>query len=504
MRTWNAVALSFSCALACTGTAHAQRGGGLEWSTAGGDAQRSSWVRNDAKISVDRMQKGGFGVAWKIKLSGEPTTASVLDRYIGYRGFRSYAFAGTASGELIAIDSDLGRVEWTKKIGSGPKGTAACSGGMTSNIARNVSPMFPAAPAGRMGGGFGRGGPAKSDVGQANEGAVTIAPALANANAAAARGGRGAAAFPGMPGARGASGATGAPMPPRRMGETLVALSSDGSLHDMYVSNGEEPTPPIPFVPANSNARDLALVNNVAYVATSQGCGGAANGVWAVDMNSKQVNHWSPASGDIAGSGFAFGPDSKVYASTTSGDLVALDPAKMQPAGVYRASGQKFSSSPIVLDYKTKPLVAAATEDGHIHLVDGVGLTGSAFSGAASGPLATWSDPNGTNWIVAPSKNNIAAWKVTGDTPSLQSGWTSPEIASPMPPIIVDGVIFTVSNSPSAVLHALDGATGKELWNSGKTMTAAVRIGSLSSGNDQIYIGTSDGMIYAFGFPIEH
>jgi outer membrane protein assembly factor BamB len=54
------------------------------------------------------------------------------------------------------------------------------------------------------------------------------------------------------------------------------------------------------------------------------------------------------------------------------------------------------------------------------------------------------------------------------------------------------------------VLHALDGATGKELWNSGKTMTAAVRIGGLSGSGSQIYLGTSDGTIYAFGFPIEH
>jgi outer membrane protein assembly factor BamB len=68
----------------------------------------------------------------------------------------------------------------------------------------------------------------------------------------------------------------------------------------------------------------------------------------------------------------------------------------------------------------------------------------------------------------------------------------------------VDGVVFAVSNSPAAVLHALDGATGKELWNSGKTMTAAVRAGGLSGSGSQIYLGTSDGTIYAFGFPIEH
>ena len=57
--------------------------------------QRSSWVRTDPKISPASMGKPGFGLAWKIKLPGEPALASILDRYIGYCGFRSYAFVGS-------------------------------------------------------------------------------------------------------------------------------------------------------------------------------------------------------------------------------------------------------------------------------------------------------------------------------------------------------------------------------------------------------------------------
>ena len=52
---------------------------------------------------------------------------------------------------------------------------------------------------------------------------------------------------------------------------------------------------------------------------------------------------------------------------------------------------------------------------------------------------------------------------MTGDSGALEAGWTSPEIASPIAPIIVNGVVFTVSNGSPAVLHALDGATGKEI-----------------------------------------
>ncbi len=496
MRTFSGVILSLGCAVVWMGAAHAQFRGGSDWFTAGGDAQRSSWIRTDAKISVEKIAKPGFGLAWKVKLSGEPGVAATLDRYIGYRGFRSFAFMGSASGEITAIDTDLARIEWHKKIpGAAAQGSGACTGGMTANVARNTQTAFPAAPGGRGGGG-GRSNAAKSDVGQAGEGAVTIAAAAAAAAAAEAARGR-AGAPPDAGRGRG---------PGVRMPDVVTAISNDGMLHAMYVSNGEEPAPPIAFLPPNTNARDLAIVDNVAYAATSEGCGGAPNAVWALDIPAKQVIHWTPPAGDIAGGGFAFGPTATLYVATTGGDLVALDPKKLEAQGVYRAANQAFRSSPVVFDFKSKTMIAAATQDGHIHLVDADGLKGSAFSAAATGALASWQDAGGARWIIAPSKNGLAGWKVTGEpgTATLEPGWTSAEMASPLAPIIMNGVVFTVSNSPSAVLHALDGSTGKELWNSGKTMSAPVHIGGLSGIGSQVYIGTSDGTIYAFGFPIEH
>jgi outer membrane protein assembly factor BamB len=497
MRTFNGFVLLFGCTFVWTVAAHAQFRGGPEWATAGGDAQRSSWVRSDPKISAERIAKPGFALAWKIKLGAEPSVASTLSSYIGYRGFRSFAFLGSASGELTTIDTDLGRIEWQKKLTGGPvaRTSGPCQAGMTANVARLGAVAFPGAPAGRGGGG-GRGGPAKSDVGQPGEGGVTIkaAAAAADAAAAAARGRGGASGMPG-----------GAGRGPRKP-DLLSAVSSDGMYHAVYISNGEEPNPPISFLPANANARQLTVVNDDVYAATSNGCGGAPNGVWALDTATKEVRHWTPPAGDIAGGGFAFGPDAKIYASTTSGDLVALDPKKLEAQGVYRAANEAFSASPVVFEFKTKAMIAAPTKEGHIHLVDASALTGSAYPGSVAGALASWQDAGGTRWIVAPSKDLVAAWKIgdQGDAVAMLPGWKSAEMPSPLAPIIVNGVVFAVSNSPSAVLHALDGATGKELWNSGKTMTAAVHIGGLSGSGSQIYLGTSDGTVYAFGFPIEH
>jgi outer membrane protein assembly factor BamB len=119
--------------------------------------------------------------------------------------------------------------------------------------------------------------------------------------------------------------------------------------------------------------------------------------------------------------------------------------------------------------------------------------------------MASWQDAAGTRWIAAPSKDSIIAWRIAGqaDAPVPQIGWTA-AMASPSAPIVINGVVFAVSNSPSAILRALDAVTGKELWNSGSVMTAAVRHGGLSGSGGQLYLGTSDGTLYAFGFPIEH
>jgi outer membrane protein assembly factor BamB len=61
-----------------------------------------------------------------------------------------------------------------------------------------------------------------------------------------------------------------------------------------------------------------------------------------------------------------------------------------------------------------------------------------------------------------------------------------------------------IKRSSPAVLYALDYSTGKELWNSGKSITSFVHGGTLSGGGTQVYLETHDGNFYAFGFYIEH
>src|SRR5262245_14512581 len=323
--------------------------GGVDWTTTGNDAQRSNWVKADPKISADSLRKPGFAFLWKVKLANSPSQPVLLDRYIGYRGFRSLAFAGTASDRIFALDSDLGRIEWQMQLkgAAAQNATAACPGGMTSALTRPTSTAF--AAAGGAGGGRGRGGPAKSGVGEPGQGAVTLAAAPAP--------GRGAFPPDAAGGRRGGGGGG-------RQPAFVHALTSDGMFHTIYVSNGVEPEPAIQFLPANANARGLIVVDEVVYATTTGGCGGVPDGVWALDLAAKKVASWKPVSGKIAGAaGPAFGPDGTIYVTTTSGELAALEARTLKPTGFAAKQNEEFTSSPVIFDFKGKTLLAATTRN---------------------------------------------------------------------------------------------------------------------------------------------
>jgi outer membrane protein assembly factor BamB len=541
------VVFIISCHICWENAVIAQGRGATDWMTSNSDAQRSSWVRTDAKISRETMQKPGFQFLWKLNLKNEPkglnslTPPALMERLIGYRGFRMLGFVGGSADKIFVIDTDLGRIEWEKQLASAArveKPTPACPGGMTANVTRPTATAI-SSLVGGTGSGLGRSGPARSSVGEPGQGAVTL-------RAVATR-----------PAARPAGPAP-APSSQSRRGPTLIyALASDGRLHIMHLSNGADYQPPVKFLPPNANAQGLIVIDNMAYVVTEGNCGGVPNGVWALDIASKRVTTWK---GNVSGSaGPAFDDAGTLYVTTRNGgqtpnSLVALDPETLTVKGRYTAGDQGFSSSPIIFKYKLKTLIAATTSDGRIHLLDSAGMIkgetavnqkpfhitpaeGKALA-KGTGALASWEEANGTRWILAPAagaqsagapggaptSGAIVAWKVVEQNgmPVLQQVWRSRDLVSPLPPTIINEVVFVTSSgefrsgesrltrtkraqrSSGAVLYALDGTTGKELWNSGTTITSFTRGAALSGGVGQIYVGDHDSVFYAFGFPMEH
>jgi outer membrane protein assembly factor BamB len=95
-------------------------------------------------------------------------------------------------------------------------------------------------------------------------------------------------------------------------------------------------------------------------------------------------------------------------------------------------------------------------------------------------------------------------------------------MVSPLPPLVINGVVFAASSgeyhpasgvamaaseraqkSVPAVMYALDEASGKQLWSSGKTITSFVAGTPVWASVGQAYIATYDNTVYAFGFAME-
>jgi outer membrane protein assembly factor BamB len=520
--------LVFGCGLLSTGRLAAQ-----DWTTIGNDAQRSGWIRSDSKISTDSVKKPDFELLWKMQFDNEPRLENalsppvLLDFLISHRGFRSLAFVGGSEGNVLVVDTDLARLEWERRFGvvmNYPDPTPQCPGGMTASLTRPTRAALPAL-GGMTGFGYGRRSAGVSAVGEPDEGAVTLK---------LPRSGAYRRPDPPKPGERQQA------APSRVLfGLSVVyALTPDGMLRTMLVSNGHDHAEPIPFLAANANARGLIVVDGVAYVSTSNGCGGVANGIWAVDLQSGDVSSWKAGSANIAGtSGPVIAPDGTVYAAASDGRIVALDGKTLSQKAVYNAAGQTFVSSPVLIDINDKDYIAVAAQDGSVHLFDAAKPDASALSrtpgysgakGFVPAALATWRDSSNVTWVLTPiggapdsdsglSANGrvrngaVAAWKIVEKDGALafDGGWVSRDLESPLPPIIVNGVVFAVSggslaNSTPAAIYALDGTTGKTLWDSGNVITAAAPATGLSAGGGKVYLGTHDGTLYAFGFPIEH
>jgi outer membrane protein assembly factor BamB len=539
----------------------AQGRGGANWTTSGNDAQRTGWMRTDTRISPQTMAQPGFRLLWKLKPSGReagvPLTEPLMIASIGYgfRGIKAMAFVG-GSENVYGLDYELGRLEWTTHLNYSsivPPAVKAtlCPGSLTLTRPTPLAPV--PAPVGAAPGGDGRaGGRASSGVGEPGRGAVTMgqgrggppaAPAGGRANAApqepgavvgaAARGaapvadpaGRGG----GAGGGRGAGGGIN--------NNSVIAIGADGFAHVFNVQNGADWMPPVEFLPPNSTAAGGAvLIGSMLYAAVSNDCGGVGSGVWAVDLASqdKKPINWPAPKGSIVGSaGPAFGSDGTVYVSTDGGLIVALDGKTLNVKTAFTSTAGAFRSAPIVFAYKGRDLVAAAGGDGRLYLLDSAAMgTPLAISdtytqaAAASRALATWQDTDGTRWILAPAakpgatkfalsngivaNGTIAAFKVAEDGKvSLTPVWTSRDLLSPWPPIVVNGVVFALSAGDSrataptsAVLYALDGRTGKVLWTSAATITAPAGTGGLAASAGQVYVTTRDGVLWAFGMPV--
>ena len=527
-----------------TGVAWGQggRGGGGGWTTSRADAQRTGWVRADAAISVDGVQTSDFGLQWTTKVghTARETISEGVSNNTAQLDPQPGNVAGSAN-NLYGYEIDTGAVTWTKHfdVPAGPAPTAACPGGMAGGVTRETSltpNVVGTILGGRGGGAAGRG--AVGGVGAPGEGVPTALVVRAGRGGAAGFSGGGAGLAGGGGGARAGRGASGgganfaggggaqAASGPARAGlrgapAEAYVVASDGMLHAVGEAQGKELKKPVPFLPANANATELVAVGTMMYTSTINNCGGVPNGVWAIDLSDGTVKSWK--SGVTPVGAIALSSNGTLYVATGSGTdthhdaIVALDPKTLTEKDWLSTPGPAFSTGPVIFSQGGRELVAAATKDGTVFLLDAASLGGAdhkkplATSAATTSSktwspsaLATFEDSSQTRWLLLPAvgmSSGITAFKVSGT--SLQKAWTSSvSLMVPSAPVVVNGVVFAVNSGSAAspaVLYALDGATGKEVWNSGKAIKSFVKSAGLWAMSGQVYVATNDAMIYAFG-----
>jgi hypothetical protein len=569
------------------------RGNPTEWPTAQADAQRTSWIRNDVSISPETMSKGGFELQWKTTLDAPVRHGVSLGPGVitsGVNIFTPLSTIAAPSNRVFAIDNDTGNLFWTRRFeGALAAGTAECPGGISGSLTRMVNLTTPEPGPGRGGGGRGRGS-YSSAVG--DPGAGVPIPSRGG-------GGRGAAAPPpATPPATGAPAPAPPPPPPApvtssaippgqwrtspfptnpaaqgswtglfRPSGVVYAVSADGMFRTLGVVSGKDLQRPAPFLPPGARFSDLIAVGDLLYTSTSHGCGGAADGVWAIDISGdRKVASWKTNGGRPLGSvaftasGIAIvavGPG-PVTAGGYSNAVVALDPKTLAVKDWYTQPGVEIVAPPVVFQEAGKDIVVVTTKDGRVLLLDAAALgganhatplfasaslTGGAATFAAQSP-AMWRErtavpagaagtaaapsagpsPEGARWLVIPvtgalpaslgaaengtvSRGALLGVKLAHQDGkfSVQPAWVSQDIASPLTPIVVNGVAFAASAPPNApaALYALHGTTGTTLWQSGKVIASPLSGRSFWVGSGHVFAGTRDGTLYAFGFAME-
>ena len=234
------------------------------------------------------------------------------------------------------------------------------------------------------------------------------------------------------------------------------------------------------------------------------------------------------------------------------------------PSNAYwmRKRDLDFDTSSPIFDYKGKEYLVSSSKECRIWLLETSALGGEDhrtpahrtpllcneevnFTMGVWGAMATWLDPKGTRWILTPfwgPKHSrfeapiehgqvvygaIAAFKLVDDKlgkPTLIPAWISRDMYMADPPVVANGVIYAygsgesttqrwpepghvggsagrIQESTHAVVYALDGETGKELWSSGDQIASWNHFSGLSVANGRVYVGTFDGMLYCFGAP---
>ncbi len=517
-------ALVLSCVVGFSAALFAQGAKPAEWLMDGGDVERTGWQKNETTLSPTTVKN--MKLLWKTKLDNTPRQMHnllpvlIASNVKTARGTKQIVLATGVTDNLYALDAESGEQiwklhfegSWAPPAGGGRGAGILCPGGITATpvIGAGKSEgeyiVYTAAWDGTL---------RRVDLATGKE----IAPP---------------AKF----------------MPPNGKPYALNLYKNSIYVHTAQGCGGN---PNMVYI------YDLATDKVGAWGPAGGGMWGRTGGA----ISSKGVMYtgtgdgpWNPENG-VYGNGIIGVAQDPV---TKAGKLMDYYGPSNAEWLWKRDLDMQVTAS--IFKYKGKELMVDAGKECRIYLMDTESIGGDDHrtplhrtplycneevnfaSAGVWGSLASWEDSKGARWVLSPfwgpkhsqfkapiengvtKKGGVVAFKVMDDKagkPTLTPAWISRDMDRGEPPIIANGVVFAygsgedtdqaaydiglsynrqenrIKNSTKAVLYALDGQTGKELWNSGDAIASWNHWSGLSVANGRVYISTFDGYQYCFG-----
>ncbi len=493
------------------------------WLTFGGSAQRNGWASDETIITKDNVKN--FQLLWKVKLDNQPkelnslTSPVVASPVYTNHGAEEYVIVGGSSDNLYAVDADSGKVVWQKHFTNGapPPSAAMSNGSYFCPNALNDTPV----------------------IQMSHEGptvyVISIDGKLHALNAV-----NGEDRFPPKEF-----------VPPYSKNWSLN-LANDSIYTTISQGCGKAQSGVWALDLKNPEKPASFFQSGIFGAAGIWGRGGAAIGSNGTVYAATGDGPYDPTAGKYG----------ETFLALSSKDLKLLDFFTPTNANyLMRKDLDMGNTSPVVFPYKGRELLVGSGKEGVLFLLDTKSLGGDThrtplfasplytneFADIAGrgfwGAFASWEDPKGTRWIYAPAwgpaTSKAPAFPVTnGPTPNgsvmafkvedkdgqpvLSPAWTSRDMNVPEPPVIANGVVFSISSGEftrqvkesgalytteeriqnttgNATLYAFDAETGKELFSSGKTMPSFTHFGAIAVNDGRVFATTHDSVLYAFG-----
>jgi len=493
-----------------------------DWPMPGGNPQRNGWAASERQITKANVST--LQLLYKYQTDNKSqglaslTGPIVNGNLITYLGFKEMLMFAGSSDKVFSVDADLNKLIWETNFPyAAPKpavesAVATCGGGLTAPVimaGSSSSPLHFATLASRA--------PAATGVPPARRNPYL--PPLSQS------------VYPLLP-------------------TTLTQLnaaytvSSDGYLHVVNSSTGEDLIPSTRFVPPNAKITSLNLRDNVVYATTADNCDGNRSALYSIDILSpeKTVRSFVPPQGGFAGSaGTTIGNDGTIYVQVAYAkpddakhayeSIVALTPKELIVKDYFTigkkplksAKGEPPGISPAVFSFPLRDLIIAAGSNGRLFLLDSRSLgsadhrtplfasdsivesnknyDGNGFRGAFS----TWLDVDtgmrrfylpafggirstSGSKIVKPEggHDSVVAFELRGtpERPTLEQIWVSTSLVSPAPAVIANDMVFVLSTGTLARIAKKNGRPNSPQEVQQLSKPATLHVFDASTGKD--------------------